>query len=258
MEFHYIILFYMKKVFRKLFGLLFIVIISILSNQHLYSQSVNNVSLPPYDAIYSLIFKGQKVGRAEISLTYNELDNTYRLFQFSEANGLAKLFYPNIIAEESIFTFTNGNLLPLDFSYEDSGDNEDNFSIKYSWENEIALLSNNLGIEELKLEEGAYDRVSIRAKLMMDMIDGIEISKYQLLSRDGFSLISYKKLNQSEINTELGIFESILYEQNTENSSRKLNYWVSPSDNYLPIKIEQVVNGEVRTSLLLESIEWLN
>ena len=148
--------------------------------------------------------------------------------------------------------------MPLDFSYEDSGDNEDNFSIKYSWENEIALLSNSLGIEELKLEEGAYDRVSIRAKLMMDMIDGIEINQYQLLSRDSLNLISYEKLNQSEINTELGIFESILYEQNTENSSRKLNYWVSPSDNYLPIKIEQVVNGEVQSSLLLKSIEWLN
>ena len=57
---------------------------------------------------------------------------------------------------------------------------------------------------------------------------------------------------------DLGNFESILYVQNTGSFSRALNIWVSPNDSYLPIKIEQVVDGEIQTSLLLESLDWLN
>ncbi|OUU78948.1 MAG: hypothetical protein CBC38_06440 [Gammaproteobacteria bacterium TMED78] len=247
----------MKKISNKALKIL-ITAISIFNFQYLYSQQDATLSIPTYDAIYSFNFRGQKVGRAEISLTYDASEEVYVLSQLSQAEGLAKLFYPNIISEKSTFIFINGELYPQIFSYEDSKNSDDDFSIQYNLPNRTAVLSNSLGVKEFKLENNTFDRVSVRAKLMMDMIEGIEINSYELLARDGLAINTFEKLDQRNINTDLGNFESTLYVQNTGSLSRALNIWVSPNDSYLPIKIEQVVDGEIQTSLLLESLDWLN
>ncbi len=212
-----------------------------------------------YSAVYELYYKDRHVGTAEISVRYDTSRGIYRFSSSSVSRGLLKIIVPRPIVERSEFVSEAGSITPLEFWFEDgSRRGHDNFHILFDWDNEVAVAETEEGPQEFPLAHGTLDRGTMQVQLMLDMAQPGSLGSYTLADDDGLTTYDYRADGDTLLETPYGSFSTQAYIQERAGSSRRLLLWAAPELHYLPVRIEQQRDGETRSVLVLESVEWLD
>ncbi len=213
-----------------------------------------------YSAVYQIQYKGKNVGRSESSVRYDTSSGIYRFTSSSTFRGLLKfLVAPKPVVERSEFVSEAGRITPLDFWYEDgSRQGKGNFHIRFDWDSGLAIAETEAGRQEFPLQRGALDRGTIQVQLMLDLARSGRLGSYTLADEDGLRTYNVQAVADTLLETPLGELATQALIQERAGSSRRLLLWAAPELHYLPARIEQERNGETRTVLLLESVEWLD
>jgi Protein of unknown function (DUF3108) len=214
-------------------------------------------SVPLYRATYGVQYKGRNVGSSEFSVAYDEASARYVFESNTRVKGLLRFVSPNPAIEHSEFVVDHGALRPLSFRYEDgSRKGEDNYTASFDWQAGVVRIDRDGGPRELELTAGVLDRGSLQVSLMRDMALGGALGPYVLADDD--SLTTYEAgfddSGDVSTDTELGRFETRRFVQHREGSSRSTVLSVAPALRYLPVKIEQIRNGEAETVFTLEGL----
>jgi hypothetical protein len=211
----------------------------------------------PYVATYKIEYNGKKTGTAELSVSYNSDSGRYTFNSSLKISGWRRLALPNTIVERSEFVSRSGNIEPLNFTYEDGrrrGD--DNFHVLFDWATNTASISSEDETNQVQLVSAVLDRGSLQVQLMIDMFTSRPIQRYTLVDEDGLLEYGYRRGTSEHLSTTLGEFKTDVLIQERAGSSRQTWMWMAPELNFLPARIEQKRNGETRSALLLEAIEW--
>ena len=214
-------------------------------------------AIQTYQANYGVFYKDQWVGNSEFSVTQNNTRSTYTFKSTSRFRGVLSIISPNPISEVSEFTYDQGQIQPLVYSYDDGtwkGDGK--YRVEFDWDNLLATTT--LAYETIKSELtlGILDRGSMQVALMLDM----QTSKreiYTLMDESGVSVYEYSTDGEELLETPLGTIITQKLIQQKQGSSRRTIIWVAQELNYLPIRIEQQRNGASQASFNLQTIEWL-
>ncbi len=213
-----------------------------------------------YSAVYQIQYKGRTVGTSEFSVRYDSSSGVYRFSSSAALHGLLKFFVaPEAIVERSEFIAEGGGITPLEFWYEDgSRRGEDNFHLLFDWDNGLAIAETEDGRKEFPIPHGTLDRGTMQVQLMLDMARSDQLGSYTLADEDGLRTYEYRAAADTLLETPFGILETRALIQERVGSSRRILVWAAPELHYLPARIEQQRNGETRTVMLLESVEWLD
>ena len=216
--------------------------------------------IPTYAATYNVEYKGKNLGTSEYTVTYDAKRDIYEFMSRTVVKGLLKLVSPNPAVERSQFKVADGKVVPLEYWHEDgSRKGEDNSHFTFDWERHVAVVSDKNGRREIRIQDGTLDRGCIQVALMHDLIVNGKLSAtYLMADDDSVSPYSYVDSGDAMTATGLGDIPTRSFVQHREKSSRTTTLLMAPSLSYLPARIEQTKDGELRTAFTLESVEGLD
>lgn len=206
-----------------------------------------------YSAEYDAEYKGRRVARAEFSVS-RLAENRYEFRSMTRARGIWRIASPQPALEISEFETRDGLIVPLRFEYQDgSRKGEDNFSIDFD------AAAGKIRIDgpethTLDLEEGLLDRGSLQVALMRDVAACELPGPYRYVDDDGERTYRYERLEDRIAETGVGDLETVRFSQQREGSSRTTVLWLAADLAYLPVRIEQIRDGEVETAFTLEDV----
>lgn len=209
-----------------------------------------------YLAEYEVRYKGRRVARAVFSLT--DEDGSYIFESSTQARGLLRLASPNPAIEHSRFTVEGSAIVPLDFRFEDgSRKGEDNYSIDFAGDDGMIRIDGPNGQLAIPVEAGLLDRGSLQVALMQDLGACRTPTTYRFVDDDGVREYEYARLEDRTTETGIGEIRTLRLSQQREGSSRTTILWLAPELAYLPVRIEQIRNGETETVFTLEDVSGI-
>ena len=218
-----------------------------------------DAAIHPYSAVYQIEYKGRNVGTMEFSLHYDAASDVYRFTSNSAVRGLLRFVSPRPVVERSEFISKAGRITPLEFWYEDgTRRGEDNFHIRFDWATELAVAETEDGPHEFLLPHGTLDRGAMQVQVMLDAAQAGPLDSYTLADEDGLRTYDYQADDDAQLDTPLGELTTQAYIQQRAGSSRQSLLWTAAELHHLPVRIEQRRDGETRTVVSLQSVEWLD
>ena len=119
--------------------------------------------LPTYRAVYRVEHNGKFSGSSEWTVTHDSEQGLYDFTSSLKVKGILRLVLPKPVVERSEFRYQNGQILPLEFWYQDgSRKGEDNLHLKFDWERGLVVINGEGRHTELELSAGILDRGSMQ------------------------------------------------------------------------------------------------
>ena len=209
-----------------------------------------------YVAEYSASYKGRDVGTSIFSLRAGDMPNQMTYSSEARIKGLLRILSPNLIVDRSEFKLDGSRIVPTSFLHEDgtrSGD--DNHTITFDWAAGKARIDGEDGRLEIDISNGTLDRASLQVALMLDLSRGVQPRRYDVVDEDSLKTYEYEYRGTRTVTTGIGAIETVTYTQTREGSSRSMTIDFAPSLGYVPVRIEQVRDGESQSEFLLQSID---
>lgn len=208
-----------------------------------------------YTAQYEVRYKGRRVAQAEFNVAADSA-GTYVFTSTTEGRGLlGRLAAPNPAVERSRFSVTNGRIVPMSFEFVDgSRKGEDNFSVAFEADSSEIQITGATGSSTLPLEIDLLDRGSLQVALMRDLAACSAPGPYRYVDDDGVKTYEYQQLEDDAAETGIGTIPTVRFMQQRAASSRRTILWLASEYSFVPVKIEQVRDGEIETVYSLESL----
>ena len=221
------------------------------------STVIAQIDIATYSAIYDVHYKGRRVGTSEFSVRWDSATRHYHYASNTRVKGLLRLISPKPVIEESEFLLTTEFVQPLNYLYEDgSRKGDDNFRIAFDWTGNTAEINGDSGPVAITLSPNTLDRASLQVAIMRDLAAGSAVGPYLFVDDDGLKTYEYSEEEGAEADTGMGQIAVRRFRQQRQGSSRSTILWMAPSLRYLPVRIEQIRNGEIETVFALDTVEF--
>lgn len=210
-----------------------------------------------YAAEYEVRYKGRHVANAEFSVA-RTAENRYEFRSTTRARGIWRIASPGPAEESSDFEVRGDQIVPLRFEYQDgSRKGEDNFAISFDEAAGEIHIDGQTGRQTLAFEAGLLDRGSLQVALMLDAAACELPGPYRYVDDDGQRIYRYEQLESRIAETGVGDLHTVRFSQQREGSSRTTVLWLASELAYLPVRIEQIRDGEIETSFTLDDLTGL-
>jgi hypothetical protein len=207
-----------------------------------------------YTAGYEVRNGGRHVANAEFRVARGE-GGSFVYESSARARGMLRLLRPDPAVELSEFRAADDGVVPIGFRYEDgSRKGEDNFAVEFDRDAGLVRVTGPSGALTEPLEPGLLDRGSLQVELMRDLAACRLPGPYRYVDDDGIGEYRYERLEDLETQTGIGTLDTVRFAQRREGSSRETILWLAPALRFLPVRIEQIRNGELDTSFVLEEL----
>jgi hypothetical protein len=201
------------------------------------SQAMAGV-LSPYSAVYEISREGMVLGEVRYTLAPAD-GECFRFEGVAKPVGLAKFLAGNT-HEESRFCVQGGKIRSQTYRIsQDGGDEDENFSLNFDWAKNVVRTNDSpsrplpdSGIDpmvlqlavrkQLKDQNGAADR-----PIRVMVIENDKQKEYELTLT-----------GEEDIKTAVGTVRTVRLER-LNDRKRQLRFWLAPSLDYLPVRIER-------------------
>jgi len=192
--------------------------------------------LPPYEATYTTKLRGIKIKGVR---KFEEVSDThYRISWRAKALWMR-------LHEWSEFEIVDGQVKPISYHYTRKGLGTDRpIHVSFDWDTLRASGSKGKANYEFDLVPGTLDKLSYQVQMQIDLIANPKSTAfdYRVATYSRLSTYSFKYAANENITTNLGPRETLVFKRDKKNKQIKL--WIAPRENYLPIKIEQLEDGD--------------
>jgi len=210
-----------------------------------------------YTAEYEVQYKGRRVARAQFAVA-TDTAGQFAFNSSTEARGIWRLAAPKAAIERSLFGVETGRIVPTSFRYEDgSRKGEDNYSLEFDARGGEVRITSAVGKTSIDFEVGLLDRGSLQVALMYDLGSCKLPGPYRYVDDGGITEYRYERLDDLAVETEIGTIETVRFSQQREGSSRHTILWLAPELSYLPVRIEQIRNGEIETVFSIDALSGI-
>lgn len=220
--------------------------------------AAESAGIPEYAAEYEVYYDGKRLAASEFELERLADSGEYRFSMATKARAMLRILRPGEATERSEFRLTDDGIAPLHFAYDDgTRKGEDNFSVAFDQQSGQATLATATANRSIPLEPKLLDRGSLQVALMHDLLRCVQPETYSIVDEDGVASYHYERLEDRDTGTGIGILPTVRFSQTSEGSSRTTILWFAPELSYVPVRIEQLRNGELQTVFALEEISGI-
>ncbi len=208
----------------------------------LSAYALDNTSLQPYRADYTLSISGQVMGKA-----YRQLHalgkGEYRFETDADAGMIAHAH------EVSEFSVNDQGRLVADsyhlqrqllFSHRQT-------DLVFLWkQNLLQTQTERDGQQSFPLLPGTLDKLSLEVQMRLDLQKSNPDLSYPLADADGIKPYRYIISGNETLDTALGKMNTLKVERpHDPSSARSTTFWVAPSLGFLPVQVEQIEHGTI-------------
>jgi hypothetical protein len=159
--------------------------------------------------------------------------------------------------ERSRFTVQGTQVLPLSYSYEQSGLGAEQQHAEFDWNGGEVLSRYADGEARLVLAERVTDKLLFQLQLRQQLLSGqTGPFEFAIVDEDDIEVQRYALVGEERLSTELGEFDTIKLQRiRAEDSPRSTYFWLAKDWHFLLVAIEQTDSRGRKTVLTLRAGE---
>jgi hypothetical protein len=215
-----------------------------------------------FSAVYTLEMFNTTLARATYTLKHTE--NGLFMEQSTRPVGLIALLRDDKIDVRSEMVINDGQILLVSYDYKHTGDDKDrdvNFDIKWHPVENNTLNGTATGIYEghevdLDISQPVWDPLSIQVPLMIDADKNMPPHEHGMFLKGEFKFYLFENLGKEDVIFNEKEYTAIKIVGKETKRDRAMYAWLVPDLHYLPVKIEQWKNGELKSTVRLESAHF--
>ena len=211
------------------------------------SVSAADPKIPPLNLTYAAAWNGIKLGDIVVSLKAAGAPDCYVYESSTNPVGMVKMFY-GTPRETSEFCVAGGKVVPRKFAYV-RGD--DSFSLEF----DVAAGKVTDGHGKVReIPANAQDRFGLQQAVRLWAIANAgkqgASAEFALVDDDRVRPYTFSITGQERIKLPAGEFDTVKVER-TDNPNRISRYWIAPSVDWMPVKVESGKNGNIQLRMEL-------
>jgi hypothetical protein len=211
--------------------------------------------------VYRASFKGIGAGELRLTLQPDAQPDSWVYETRAYPSFLASFVVNPDSRERSWFTVTPAGVQPQRYFLDDgTSSHSQDSELRYDWaRGRVSGLARGAPLE-VPIEPGTQDVMSIRAAPLVDLLAGREPHEYAMLDGREIKRYTYTRAGTARLKTALGELDTVIFTSDRKGSDgrgRTWRYWYAPSLGWLPVRIEQREDGQVRLSFTVRSLKWL-
>jgi hypothetical protein len=215
-----------------------------------------------FTANYALEMFGTVMARARYTLEHTE--NGLSMTQSTRPAGLVALLRDDKIDVRSDMIVSNGQILLVKYNYQHTGDDKDrdvSFRIDWQPDTERGLSGKAIGVYEGKnvdidIDTPVWDPLSIQVPIMIDTNKHLPPHEHGLFMKGEFKHYLFENHGSVEIESNGEQFNAIKIAGKETKRDRAMYVWLVPELHNLPVKIEQWKEGQLKSTVRLESVSF--
>jgi len=208
-------------------------------------------SLTPMSLSYDVAWGSVPLGEGTLTLSAEGEADCYRYELRTDPIGLIAWTY-GAPRETSQFCVRDSRVVPSQMQFQNPKRSKDGFSLTYDWKQGQVLGGRN---GPLAIEPGTVDRLSVQqagrlwvkahvndrnpGQLVLSVADHKRVKAY-----------TFAIGGRGTVKTEAGSFEAVRFER-IDDPKTVLRFWLAPELDYMPVKVENLEDGESRLNLSL-------
>lgn len=202
---------------------------------------------------YQVEWSGISLGEGTIRLAV-EGGGCYRYTSTTDPIALVRWTYGSP-REVSMFCLKNGEIVAQHFEYINGKREDESFRLDFDWSDaEVKALRGGV-LTVRKLPAEAYDRFVIREAVRLWVIRHVAgeapvQAEFTMVDDDRMKTYRFEIGGKENVQTPAGTFEALRVNR-IDDPKRPFHYWLAPSRDYLPVKLEHLKKGKVELRMTL-------
>ena len=189
-------------------------------------------------------------------------DNCYAYESTTDPVALVRWTY-GAPSESSQFCIVDGEIRAQRFAYQNDKRKKDNFSLEFDWKTRTVRLLRDGTLSQRELPGLAYDRFVIREAVRLWVMRHPDVAarpeaelatrreaEFTMVDDDRVKTYRFAVIGRERIETAAGSFETLRVER-VDDPRKSYRYWLAPSRDYVPVKIEHLKDGKVELRMNL-------
>lgn len=208
-------------------------------------------SLKPMQLSYSVAWTGISLGTGTLTLTA-EANDCYRYELATKPVGLVSMLY-GAPREVSQFCVKDGAVVPSTMRFANAKRPKDGFVLSFDFVKGQVLGGRN---GPLDIPPGTLDRLSVHQAARLWVKAHIRDAKPGTLvipvaDHKRIKTYTFAIKGRSKIETPAGTFDAVQFER-IDDPNTTLRFWLAPEKDYMPVKVQNIEDGEDKVSLTLK------
>lgn len=209
----------------------------------------------PYSAKYSVITSGATVAEASYVLSRSEQGWEFRAH--AKPTKMVSFFISAEISEYSLLEIDGTQVRPLRYQYEQKADKEKDRKMlraQYDWLDNTVTVSDGNKNHKLAIGADTHDPLSAQLALALCIKSGCPEARYSVLDEMELQKRRFERIATESIQTTLGDYETV--KVGYRRGKRETFTWLAPALDYVPVRIQQFRNGELKSEMRITSVNF--
>jgi hypothetical protein len=213
-------------------------------------------ALQPYKARYQVTFRGLSGGQIESSLSRGSAAGQWLYETRAFPSLLGRVAVSPQARERSTMQVTPSGVRPLTFDFNDGSDtSRKDVRFKFDW-TAGRVQGEAEGVPfDLAVPPGTQDTASVQAAMIIELLAGRSPAAFPILTGRRLREYRYWYDGKATVMTPFGQFETVVWANQRDGSTRVTKVWHAPSLGYVPVQAVQFRKGTAETTLRIVALE---
>jgi hypothetical protein len=148
----------------------------------------------------------------------------------------------------------DGKVLSQSFDFRRSDKKEDNFSLRFNWEDGVVRSSAG---EMRPLETGMIDRLAMQIAIQNWVVSragkpGPEEFAVTKVEDERAKVYRFRIVAREQVQTPAGTFDTVRVER-VNDKKKTTVFWLAPARNYMAVRVQQTKDGDEQLKMVLKN-----
>jgi len=213
-------------------------------------------ALTPYKARYQVSYRGLSGGQIESSLRRGTTPEQWIYETRAHPNLFGRIAVSDQAHELGTMQISGGDVRPLTFVFDDgTSASEKDVRLAFDWSANLLKGQAEHGPFEMAVTPGTQDTASVQAAMIVELLAGREPRGFRIVTGDKLRDYRYWSEGRATIETPYGKFDTVVWANQRDGSSRVTRVWHAPALGYVPVQAIQFRKGKAETQMRLVGLE---
>lgn len=200
----------------------------------LATSAAHAASPSDIQSTYRIFKNGILIGQVNEHFTRDA--ETYRIVSETRSDGALNWFVHDKITITSEGRVTAGGLQPARYESARESDPSRTLRATFNWEKNIMTSEHDGKTEQVSLQPGTQDRLSVMYQYMLSMPYSPEVRQWMSNGRSVEQYL-YRKQADAALKTLAGDFDTVHYSRDAKPGEDKAELWLAKDRYFLPVRI---------------------
>lgn len=220
------------------------------------AQGADAATLQPYKARYQVHYRGLSGGQIETGLRPGPEAGQWLYETRAFPSLLGRVAVSSQARERSVMQVTPTGVRPLTFDFNDGSDGSaKDVRFAFDW-NAQRVKGVAEGVPfEFDVPPGTQDTASVQAAMLVELLAHRKPTSFAILTGRRLREYRYWSEGRATVMTPFGQFETVVWANQRDGSTRVTKVWHAPALGYLPVQAMQYRKGQPEVQMRLLSLE---